>query len=193
LITLFQFISIILFNALLGYSLIFVIKAFLFLPKNEKYFRGRRIPCTPAYVYRKKNWLIDKLNNLLNDYLDAAKDEQNRNTRIAAWENSVFNKISDKLRPIDNWFLPAFVKEKIKHYLALLGFEIVRQFLRDFVPYLMEKYKAKSYIEKLSDLIDVDLIVEYYDKYIHKWLTIFNLIVFGMYGLFNSVFFLIIK
>jgi len=193
LISFFQFISIILFNALLGYSLIFIIKAFLFLPKNEKHFRGKRIPLTPAYVYRKKNWLIKKLNNLLNEYLEAAKDEQNRNTRIATWENTVFNKISNKLRPIDKWFLPAFIKEKIKHYLALLCFEIVRQFFRDFIPYLLEKYKAKSYIEKLSDFIDIDLIVEYYDKYIHKWLTIFNLIVFSIYGLFNSIFFLIIK
>jgi hypothetical protein len=126
--------------------MVFIIKAFLFIPRKEKCLFGKRVIGTPAFAYRKKIWLIRKLDKMLSDYIRDSKDESG-NSRVSKWEQEAFNKAWDKFEFLENIkYLPHVFKEKIRYFLSVIVFEIVKQFLRTFIPYLMEKYEATKYI-----------------------------------------------
>jgi len=76
---------------------------------------------------------------------------------------------------------------------ATIVFEVVKQFLRTFVPYLMEKYEVNKYIELLDKKLDVDIIKEYFNKYVYKYVLMFVLAVHFLIGFGNMLIYLCVK
>ena len=180
-------------NMLFGFIYVFVIKFFLFIPSKEKKINGKRIPLTPAYVYRKKIWLIKKIKKMVNDYINDTKNDTD-GSRITKWEHKVFHQTWDKITFMDNLrFIPKSIKNNIKYFFATLVFEVVKQFLRTFVPYLMGKYEVNKYIELLDKKLDVDIIKEYFNKYVYKYILMFVLAVHFLIGLGNMIIYLFVK
>jgi len=180
-------------NILVGFLFIFTLKAFLFFPRKEKRVHGRKIPLTPGFIHKKKKWLIDKLHSILHKYLADAKSER-EGTRISQWELKVFKAVYDKLKPISEFkFLPRKIKENIRHFLSTMVYEIVKQFLRSFVPYLMDRYNLKQYIDLLNVKLNVKVIEEYFNKYVYRFLLIFTLAFCFLIGLGNMIIYLIIR
>jgi len=180
-------------NMLFGFIYVFAIKIFLFIPSKEKKINGKRIPLTPAFVYRKKIWLIKKIKKMVNDYINDTKDDTD-DSRIAKWEQKVFQKTWDKITFMDDLkFIPRSIRDNIKYFIATIVFELVKQFLRTFIPYLMEKYELNKYIELLDKKLEVDLIKEYFNKYVYKYVLMFVLAVHFLIGLGNMLIYLCIK
>ncbi len=185
-------IAFILWNLLAGFLIVFTVKALLFYPKRELHFGHKKIPFTPGFAFLKKDWLISKIKKMISDYLHNCSSED-ENTKVAEWENKVYRKVWDKLDFIDKIkFFPVKWRDNIRHFFALIFYELVKQFLRSFVPYLMDKYDLNKYVELLSQKLDVDMISGYFDKYVYKYLLIFSLSFFFLVGLGNMILYLII-
>ena len=173
--------------------MVFIIKAFLFIPRKEKRLFGTRVIGTPAFAYRKKIWLIRKLDKMLLDYIRDSRDES-QNSRVTKWEQDAFKKAWDKFEFLEKIkFLPRVLIEKIRYFLSVLVFEIVKQFLRTFIPYLMEKYEVKKYIQLLDKKLDMEIIRSYFNRYVYKYMLIVSLTFFSLIGLGNMVIYLIVK
>ncbi len=188
-----KFLIIIVFNLSLGLTPVLLIIGFLFYPKEKKYIGYKQIPLTPAFAYRKKEQLMRKIHRLLHDYLEEC-ESLDQNSRVAKWEQKAFKSAFEKYGWIDDirW-LPGVIKEKIHHFISTVAYEVVRQFLRKFVPFLIEKYKLESYIAIIDKKLDVEVIKEFFMKYIFKYIMIVLAICYGLLGLFNGFLFLIIK
>jgi len=187
-----KFVLVFLFNLFIGYIIAFTLKLVLFLPRKEVVIKGKKLPFTPGFLYRKKVWIMSKINNYIDDYYLSVRDLSD-NSRISVWEKKFYHKAWDKLCFIDNWTLiPEKIRQHLRHVLSLVFFELARQFLRSFVPYVIEKYSIRGYVKKISDFIDIDILLDYFNKYVYRWYLIFNLIVFSIIGFLNALFFLII-
>ncbi|MBC8384111.1 MAG: hypothetical protein H8E57_01170 [Candidatus Cloacimonetes bacterium] len=182
----------IVWNLLAGYLIVFTVKAIIFYPTKPVFYRNKKIPFTPGLAYRKKNWLIKKISGLLSNYLKDCESAE-LDTRVAKWENEVYKKAWDRLDQIERFkLLPAKFRENIRHFLSMIVYELVRQFLMIFVPYLLDKYKVENYIELVSQKLDVDTILGYFDKYIYRYMLYFSLSFFFLVGFGNMILFIII-
>ncbi|MDP8200791.1 MAG: hypothetical protein P9M11_01465 [Candidatus Tenebribacter burtonii] len=180
-------------NMLFGFLYVYAIKIFLFIPSKKKKIFEKHIPFTPAFVYRKKSWLIKKIKTMVNDYINDTKNDAD-DSRIAKWEQKVFQKTWDKITFMDDLkFIPRTIRDNIKYFISTIVFEVVKQFLRTFVPYLMGKYELNKYIELLDKKLEVDIIKEYFNKYIYKYVLMFVLAVHFLIGLGNMLIYLCIK
>ncbi len=180
-------------NMLAGFLYIFAIKFFLFIPSREKMINGKRVPFTPAFVYRKKIWLIKKIKKMVNDYIKDTKDDSDGSC-ITKWEHKVFHQTWDKITFMENIsFIPKSIKNNFRHFIATVVFEVVKQFLRTFIPYLMEKYEVKKYIELLDKKLDVDIIKEYFNRYVYKYILMFVLAIHFLIGFGNMLIYLFVK
>ncbi len=183
----------ILVNMLFGFLYVFAIKFFLFIPSKEIKINKKRLPLTPAFVYRKKIWLIKKIKKMVNDYINDTKDDTD-GSRITKWEHKVFHQTWDKITFMDNLkFIPKSIKNNIKHFISTVVFEVVKQFLRTFIPFLMGKYEVNKYILLLDKKLDVDVIKEYFNKYVYKYILMFVLAIHFLIGLGNMLIYLFVK
>ncbi|MBN2460146.1 MAG: hypothetical protein JXB60_00955 [Candidatus Cloacimonetes bacterium] len=182
----------ILFNLLLGFLIINSIRAILFFPRHKIYVFNKKVPGTPGLLYRKKEWLINKLHTSLHDYISSCQTRNGR-TLVSRWENRVFDSAWEKFSFIDDIrLLPRKLRNKLHYIFALFFYEIARQFLRSFVPYLLEKYHADKYIVLLDHKLDMEIITGYYNRYINRYLMYFFLFLGFVIGLINMVWFFII-
>lgn len=185
---------IILWNMLPGFLVTYLIKQALFFPEREKRFaNGRKIPFTPGLAYKAKNRLISKLERLVQDYLNDVRNSKEA-SRLSRWEDEVFKKAWDKCEFIEKIrLLPHKWKESIRFFLASVVYQLVKQFLRSFVPYLMEHYEVGKYIEMINKKIDMDIIRSYFEKYIYRYLMYLVLAIGFIIGLWNVIIYLIVK
>lgn len=183
---------ILVYNLAWGFLIPFSIKCFLFFPEHRLFVSGKRIPLTPGFFYRKKERLIHKLNSLLDGYLNACRSDDT-STKIAYWERQAFNKTWDSMEGIEKArLIPKVIRDWIRHFFAMLVFELVKQFLRSFIPYLMDHYKIKNCLLLVEQKIDMKVIKNYYNKYIYKFMLYFFLGLNLFIGLGNMIIFLII-
>ena len=179
-------------NIFVGYLLIFLIKAVLFYPKKAKYYGEKKIPFTPGLLYRKQEWLINKLQALLDDYIAYTRD-YSKNSKITEWEDKVYDKSWEKFEFFEKpRFIPSSIKTMMHYYASLFVFEFSRQFLRNFVPYLMEKYNVQKYVDLADKKLNVDLILDFYNKKIEKYVLYALLVINGTIGLFNMIIYFIV-
>lgn len=183
----------IIFNMAVVYVVLDFLRGLLFNPK-QRYFFGKKIPWTPGFLYRKKVWLITKLHFILNDYLSQATDLLNQKGYLHEWEEKVKTIASEKLESIYQIkILPWSWKAKIHQTLVNLVLDVVKQILRNLVPFLIEKYQISSYIELLDRKLDMEVIREFFNKKIYKWILLFFESIAFIVGLFNMLFYLIIS
>lgn len=177
-----------------GFLVVFTIKQLLFFPREEKHFsNGKRIPLTPGLAYLGKNWIMHKIKRLLQDYINDTKNFSEK-SRISAWEDNLFKNAWDKFEFFDNIrYLPHKWKENIRYLFSLFFYEIAKQFLRKFVPYLMDYFEVDKYVELLDKKIDIDLLKKFYCTYIYKYVLWFVLACGFFVGLWNVIIYLIIK
>lgn len=180
-------------NMLFGFLYIFAIKFFLFIPSKEIRINKKRLPLTPAFVYRKKIWLFKKIRKLVNDYINDTKDDSD-GSRITKWEYKIFHQTWDKITFMEKFhFIPESVKRNIKYFISTMIFELTKQFLRTFIPFVMEKYELNKYIELLDKKLDVDVIKEYFNKFVYKYVLMFVLAIHFLIGLGNMLIYLLVK
>jgi len=180
-------------NMLFGFMYVFAIKFFLFIPSKEKRLFKKRVPLTPAFIYRKKIWLINKIKKEVNEYINDTKDDTD-GSRITKWEHKIFNQTWDKLGFLDEYkFIPGSIKRSLKHFVSTIVFQLVKQFLRTFIPFLMEKYELSKYIELLDKTLDVDILKEYFNKYVYKYLLLIVLAIHFLIGFGNMIIYLCVK
>ncbi len=182
-----------LYNLGWGFLIPFSIKSILFFPSSKWTISGKDVPLTPGLIYRKKIWLINRMHGLLDDYLNACRSSD-RNTKVAQWEQKTFDKAWDVLEFFDRLVLiPRVIRDWLRHFFAMIAYELVKQFLRTFIPYLMERYKVRSYIQLADQKLDVDILKGYYNRYIYKFMLIFFLGLNFLIGLGNMIVYLIIR
>lgn len=113
---------------------------------------------------------------------------------ITGLERKVYNQVLDKFASLKELrYLPPFIIDRVGLLAAQISFEVFRQFIRSFVPFLIEEYKVETYLDLLLQKIDVRVIRNYYLSYVHKYLVYVSASFFFLMGLFNMVVFLIVR
>lgn len=182
----------ILFNLLSGFLIAFVAKAILFLPRKAKYFRGKQIIFTPGLLYRKRDWVMNKIRTEIKNFLKEAKSEI-EGSKVSKWEQEAFKRAWEKFEFIEKpRFVPRVIKENLHFFFSAIVFEVVKQFLRSFVPYLMEHYQINKYVDLLEKKFDMDVIYGYFNKYVYKYMLMFSLAFFFLVGFGNMIIYYIV-
>jgi hypothetical protein len=137
--------------------------------------------------------LINKLHTLLRDFIYDCEHEQKEN-KISAIETRVYERIWHGCRFLEKIrYLPRSMIETIRHSISLFIYEMVKQFFRRFLPYMINRYNIESYIDLVEEKIDVNIIRDFYLKYIHKFFLLIVLVFCFLIGLFNMIIYLIIQ
>lgn len=180
------------YNILAGVMIPVLLRTSLLFPPKQVCIAGKKIPFTPGFLYRKRDLLINKLKDMLRNYLRDCNDSSPRSS-VSVMENRIFRNTWDNLVSIERIrFLPRSLKNTIRYSIALLVYEIAKQFFRTFIPFLLEKYKAKKLISIIENKIDMKIIVEYFDKYVFRFMVIFFISINLFIGLGNMIVYLII-
>ncbi len=181
-------------NVLAGFVLVQPVRLFIFFPKRQLFFFGKPVPFTPSYIRRKRDWFFERVNYWVTYYLENAANKKDRSSRLYDWEKRVYDETWDKLAGVMNMrYVPVAVKTKIREILALFVFEFARHFLRGFVPFLVKKYNLTSYIDLVAAKADVDMVLHYFDKYFHRYVTWFMVGLGFIIGMFNFVIYLLLQ
>ncbi|MDD2331721.1 MAG: hypothetical protein PHI68_03600 [Candidatus Cloacimonetes bacterium] len=182
----------ILWNVALGWVFLYLIKWFLFNPKPRFFFRSK-IPFTPGFIVRKREWAFGYVRDLLHNYIQQAESHNHKDGYIIRWERQVYNFAYDKLKFINRWkLIPLSIREKIRSLLSNLAREIAKNFLRSVVPHLIEKFRLEFYIDKLDVQLGIEIIYYYFKRYIYKPLWYIFLIINALIGINNLIWYLII-
>jgi len=193
LIGLIKFIVIVAVNIGLGLGLSGLIYNFFFCSKT-KYIFGRKIPFTPGLIYRKKKWLIKKLNGIINDYIKYASDENLHNNYLASFERKIQKNIHNGLKEFfTKKLIPEFVRKKLVNWSDSLSVFLVKKITRELVPYIIFSADISGKIELLNQKLDIDLLKKYFDEYVYKYVRYFIYAFFGLIGFVNSLIYLILS
>lgn len=177
-------------NLWIGYSMIWNIKWLIFNKKKVYIFR-KKLFLTPGVAQRLKNKLMDKIRGVVKDYLEQANDEVSEAGYICRFEKKVFSVVYEKLSFIHSKLkVPFFIADPVASGIAFISKEFCSKMLREFVPYLYEYYKIDNKIDLLDTKLDLAVVESYYNKYVHKYLVIFNLVIFFIFGIINQVVYL---
>jgi hypothetical protein len=182
----------ILWNVALGSILLYSTRWFLFNRKQRK-FLGIKIPLTPGFLVRKRDWLFNKARDVLHDYLNQAAKATMKEGYLNKWEELVRQTVLEKTGFIDDWkLLPASFRSKIKETVATSVKEIIARILRKLVPHFIEKWRLEFHIDELDERFNIDFILLYFNKYVFKYLLLGFLILNFIIGLVNMIWYLII-
>jgi len=179
-------------NIALGLAIIYMIKWLLFNPRQRR-FLGRRVPLTPGYVIRKRDWLFNKVHDILQDYLDQANDLLNRDGYLAKWERMVFDEVLKRTTYINGWqLLPRKWKEKIREFFAHAIQNLVRWILRKIVPDMIAKYRLEFWIDEYDEQFNARVIYSYFHRYVYRYLRYFIIGINLLIGIANMIWYLIL-
>ncbi len=181
-------------NVLAGFLLVQPVRWFLFFPKRQLHFFGKPVPFTPGFLWRKKDWLFQKINYWVNYYLENAANRKDRSSKLWEWEQRIYDETYDKLDGVMRIkYVPTVVKSKIREIIALFIYEFARHFLRSFIPFLVKRYRLTRYIDLIEAKADVAQVMFYFDKYFHRYVTLFMLGLSGLIGLYNFLIYLLLQ
>lgn len=182
----------ILWNVALGAFIIYSIKWFLFNPKPRKIL-GVRIPLTPGFLVRKRDWLFNKVRDLLQDFLEQAEDSQAKTGYLHKLEEQIRQKIWEQTAFIDSWkYMPKAWKQKLHDALAELIRNIISKLLRKTIPHFIEKLRVEARIDQFDEQFSIEFIYKYFRKYVYKPVLLFFVAINILIGIVNMIWFLII-
>lgn len=189
----FSAISFIILNIALGLFYVFAVRLVLFHPAVEWHIGRFKIPLTPGFIFKQKEYWVKKLHQLLEELLSDCHNYDYL-SRISKLEKTVYNRVLEKMEMLDEIkYVPNFIADKVKQLVAQVCFELFRQFVRSFIPFLVEKYEVDSYIDLISQQINIYIVRDYYIKYIHRYLVYIVTVLFFLLGLFNMFVFLLVR
>ncbi len=178
-------------NILLGTLLLLFVNWFLFNRKARRIL-GIRIPLTPGFLVRKREWVFNKARDLLHDYLNQAEDLMNKHGYLAKWEKLVHDAVFEKTAFIDDWkFLPRSLKQKIHDMLASAAKDIASRVLRKLVPHFIEQWRIEHRIDEFDEKFSIEFFYGYYRKYVFKPVFYAFLAINFIIGLMNMIWYLI--
>ena len=182
----------ILWNVMIGWSILYLVRWFLFNSKPRFFFR-RRIPLTPGFIVRKREWVFNFVRDTLNNYIEQTHNENSKQGYIAAWEKKVKDLAWRKTIFVLQWrFLPHSFREKIRDFQAGLAQKLASTFLRSMVPRLIERFRIEYYIDKFDVQFGIDVIYDFFKRYIYRPVWYVFLALNLLIGIFNMIWFLII-
>lgn len=179
----------------IGFGLLFLylFKWFFFLSKPV-YIFGKKMPLTPGLLHRKKKWLINKLYQIIKEYLQFAMDEMDRYNYLARFEDKLNKQYQDFVSPLlDNVPLPRFLKTKFEKWIFSFGKMLIRKLLRSFIPWIIEQADLQGKVQLLDDKLDIFMIERYFNEYVFKYLRYFTIAFWGLTGLLNVFIFSIVS
>jgi uncharacterized membrane protein YheB (UPF0754 family) len=173
----------------LGVSIVFVVRWVLFNLKARFIFRAH-IPLTPGVVIKKRDWIFDKVRSILHDYLAQAENIKHPNGYLKRWEKLIFETAWEKAEFIEGWkLLPKSIKEKIHAWVAQLARDLASKLLRQFIPKLAEQLRIEQHIDDFDAKYSNEVIRQYYNRYVHKYLLYFFLGINLIIGFLNMILF----
>jgi len=182
----------IVWNILVGASIIFLIRWLLFNVKSRFVF-GMHIPLTPGFVIAKRDWLFNKVRAILHDYLDQVDKIADKYGYLSKWEQLVYDTVMEKADFVDDWkLLPRSWKQKIKTMLAQTAQKFARKIFRALIPKLIEQMQVEHRIDDLDEQFSSKIIRQYYNRYVHKYLLYVFIAVNFLIGITNMILYLII-
>jgi len=181
-------------NAGMGVLWAWLVMAVFFLPRRQWHFFGAPVPFTPGFLWRKKDWLFRQANRYVDDYLNAAMNDDDTESIIAQWEQKVWDAVWGRLETLEHQEkIPAAVGRVLRQVISQVVLEVVRQALRNFIPYLVEYYNARSWLDLAEEKLDVGVILKYANRYVFKYIYLFMLGLCTLIGLFNVIVFLLLQ
>ncbi|HPY95700.1 MAG TPA: hypothetical protein PL063_00650 [Candidatus Cloacimonadota bacterium] len=193
LIGLLKFIIILLANIGIGYLITSAFHCYFFCEK-QKYLFGYKIPFTPGLIIRKKKWLIKKLTELVEQYLDYAIDEDDRNNYLARFEDKLFETMHDSINQFfSNKKIPGFMKNLLANWSEKLAKTLVKKIAREFIPFLIFNMDIKGKIDSLNEKIDISIIRSYFKEYVYKYVLYFSYACFGLLGIYNAILYAVLR
>ncbi len=179
-------------NVSLGLLLVYLIKWFLFNPRQRKIF-GARNPLTPGFLVRKRDWLFNKARDLLHDFLGQAGDPNLKSGYLFDLEEQIRQSVWDQLSFVDDWrLLPGGLKAKLRDVAANAVRGIAGKLLRQMVPHLIEQWRIEHRIDEFDEKFDLEFFYKYFRQYLYvpmlKIVGGINLVL----GILNMILFLIL-
>jgi hypothetical protein len=185
--------SFIVWNILLGLSLVELFNWFLFNRKARIIF-GWHLPLTPGFLVRKRDWLFTKAKDILHDYLEQAGDYARKNGYLAKWENLVRDMVFEKTSFVNDWpLLPRSLKDKIHAQMADLGKNLASSILRKLVPSLIEQFRIEHKIEDFDEQFNIEFFYGYFHKYVYKPMIYAFMALNFLIGLTNMILYLLLQ
>ena len=182
----------IIWNVLLGASLIWTLRCLLF-NRKARFFFGAHIPLTPGFIVNKRDWIFNKARAILHDYLEQAEDSKRKNGYLVKWEQKVYDAIWAKTAAFGEWkYLPHKVKVKIRTLIANTGKDIAAKVLRFLVPRIVAQLRLEYHIDRFDEQFSNEVLLGYYNRYVHKYLLYFFVAINIVIGIMNMILFLII-
>ncbi|MCF7913100.1 MAG: hypothetical protein K9M99_11265 [Candidatus Cloacimonetes bacterium] len=179
-------------NMLVAFLLVFAIRAFFFYPRREIKIKNRKIPFTPGIVPRYHMKIIAKINDLVYGYLHDCETQGEAN-RVDNWEEQVYQKCLTWLeKRLVIKIIPQKILTAVRMFLAGIGREFARQFLRTFIPYLLRHYNLIHYVDVFNEKFTLEFLQGYYDRYIYKYSLYMMLAIGFIIGIVNQIIYLII-
>lgn len=183
--------SFILWNMALGTLLLYSLDWFLFNLKSRR-FLGMHIPLTPGFIVKKREWVFNKVRDLLQDYLEQAENKQDKSGYLAKWEQKIRNFVYDKAVFVNSWpLIPQKLKDKIRNLIADSVKEIASKLLRRTVPHMLEQLRVEHRIDDFDEQFDVLFLRKYWRKYGLKYLMWLFWAINFLVGIMNMIWFLI--
>ncbi|GAB1468503.1 hypothetical protein MASR2M64_12350 [Candidatus Cloacimonadota bacterium] len=182
----------ILWNIALGLSLVYLFKWFLFNSK-ARYFFGKRIPFTPGFLVRKREWLFNKARDILHDYLEQAANPEMRGGYLNKWLQQIHDFLWEKTEFVQDWrFLPGKLKEGIRNKIVDAFSTLAGNLLRKTVPKMVEQLRVEHRIDDYDFQFSIDFFYGYFRKYVYKPMLIAFMVLNLIIGIMNMILFLII-
>lgn len=182
----------IIWNVAIGLSLVYLLKWSLFNSKQRRIF-GWKIPLTPGFLVRKRDWLFAKARDLLHGYLRQAEDAANRSGYLGRWEKMIYDTVWEKTAFVDEWFfLPGSIKAKLHNAFSDMAKSIAAGILRKTVPHFIEEWRLEHRIDEFDEQFSIEFFFGYFRKYVYKPLLLTFLAINFLIGLSNMIIFLIV-
>lgn len=178
-------------NMLVAFLIVSAFRHLLFYPQKEIYIYGKHLPLTPGILVKYHKLLIDKINGFISDFLHDIETDHSEN-KINILEEKAFEKCYKwaEVR-INSRFLPEKILTGLRVFVAEIGREFISQFLRTFVPFMMEKLNFDHYVDLVNHHFTIENIKMYYDKYIYRY-SLYIMCGFALIiGITNQIIYLI--
>ncbi len=180
------------YNIALGMLFLLALRWFLFNAR-ERRFLGVKVPLTPGFLVRKRDWLFTKARDILLDYLNQAGREDLKTGYLHKWEEQVRTAVWDQTIFIDEWpILPQGLKTKLHGAVSSAAKSIASKVLRKTVPHFIEQWRLEHRIDEFDEKFSVEFIYKYFRQYVFKPLVYAFLAINFIIGIENMILYLIL-